>query len=58
MSLLITGVFGLFGSNLCYEFLKDRRKIVAYDWVVECHDIVEFVCIPVLWLHLSLQYRW
>jgi UDP-glucose 4-epimerase len=41
MSILITVAFGLLGSNLCYEFLKDRKKVVAYDWVVECHDIVD-----------------
>ena len=47
-SILVTGAFGLLGSNLCYDFLRDRKKAVAYDWVVGCHDIVEFVCIPVL----------
>jgi len=32
MSILITGGLGFLGSNLCYEFLKENRRIViAYD---------------------------
>ena len=31
MSVLITGAFGLLGTNLCYEFLKEGKEVVAYD---------------------------
>ncbi len=34
MGILITGGLGFLGSNLCYEFLKEKRgKVVAYDIV-------------------------
>ncbi len=31
MSILITGGLGFLGANLCYEFLKDHRRVIAYD---------------------------
>ncbi len=33
MSVLITGAFGLLGTNLCYEFLKAGKEVVAYDLI-------------------------
>jgi nucleoside-diphosphate-sugar epimerase len=33
MSVMVTGAFGLLGSNMCLEFLKENKKVVAYDLV-------------------------
>ena len=33
MSVLITGAFGLLGTNLCYEFLKAGKEVLAYDLI-------------------------
>lgn len=33
MSIMITGAFGFLGSNLCYDFLKQEKEVVAYDLV-------------------------
>jgi nucleoside-diphosphate-sugar epimerase len=33
MSVMVTGAFGLLGSNVCFEFLKENKKVVAYDLV-------------------------
>lgn len=33
MSVLITGAFGLLGTNLCHEFLREGKEVVAYDLI-------------------------
>ena len=31
MTILVTGGLGFLGANLCYEFLEDHQRVVAYD---------------------------